>query len=158
MDDLWKLLHVLAAFGLVAGLLGRTIAIGEARRSDDLGRVIALTEAAGRFERLLVQPGSFVVIVLGLVTMWAQGRSLTGDGNGWLLLSLLIYLGIAALVPVVFLPRGRRFGAALDDARAAGRITPELTAAFADPAVKVARTAELLGIVVVIALMVLQPF
>jgi uncharacterized membrane protein len=158
MSDLWKLLHVLSAFGLVAGLIGRTITIAEARRSSDVGRVRGLTEAAGRFERLLVQPGSFVVIVLGLVTMWAQGRALTGEGNWWLLTSLLLYLAVGSLVPLVFLPRGKRFAAALDDAERQGTLTPALSAAFDDPAVRAARAFELIGIVVVIALMVLKPF
>jgi len=158
MSDLWKLLHVLSGFALVAGLIGRTVTIAEARRASDLDRIEALIGAAGRFERLMVQPGSFVVIVLGLITMWAQGRSLVGEGNWWLLSSLLIYAAIAALVPLVFLPRGRRFEATLDGAKAEGRLTPVLTDAFADPIVKGARTAELVGIAVVISLMVLQPF
>jgi hypothetical protein len=157
MDDLWKLLHVLAGFGLVTGLLGRTIVVAEARRADDIGRIEALMTAAGWFERLLVQPGSFVVIALGLLTMWAQGHSLVGEGNWWLLTSLLLYLAIAALVPLVFLPRGKRFEAALVDATAQGQVTPALTAAFADPAAAAARTAELVGIAVVVALMVLKP-
>lgn len=158
MDEVWKLLHVIGAFALVTGIVGREITFIEARKAPDVGRLRALVDAAGRFERLLVQPGSFVVIVLGLVTMWAQGRSLTGEGNWWLLTSLLLYLAVAALVPIVFLPRGKRFDATLRAAEDAGRITPELTAALDDPTVRAARAAELIGIVVVIALMVLQPF
>jgi hypothetical protein len=158
MDEVWKLLHVLGAFALVTGLVGRTVTIAEARRAIDIGRVEALANAAGRFERLMVQPGSFIVLALGLITMWAQGRSPVGDGNWWLLISLLLYLGVAALVPLVFLPRGKRFDAALRAAIADGAITPELNAAFHDPAVQGARIAELAGIVVVITLMVLQPF
>ena len=114
--------------------------------------------AAGRFERLLVQPGSFAVIVLGLITMVAQGRSLVGEGNWWLLTSLLLFVAVGALVPLVFLPRGKRFEVAMEEAATRDEVTPALRAAFADPAVAVARVAEMVGIAVVIALMVLKPF
>ena len=158
MEDLWKLLHALSGFGLVAGLIGRTITVAEARRTEDLGKIDALMRAAGRFESILVQPMSFVVLVLGLITMWAQGRSLVGEGNRWLLTSLLIYVGIGALVPLVFLPRGRRFEAAMQEATSQGQVTPALREAFADPVVAVARNVELVAILVIIALMVLKPF
>jgi hypothetical protein len=62
------------------------------------------------------------------------------------------------LVPLIFLPRGRAFAAALDDARQRGSVTPELTAAFHDPMVAFARTYEIVVIAIVIALMILKPF
>ena len=158
MDALWLLLHILAGFALVSGIAGRTITIAEARRSDDVGRIEALMAAAGRFEGLLVRPGSLAVIVLGLVTMWAQDRRLVGEGNWWLLTSLVLYVLIGAFVPLVFLPRGRVFEAALDEAKAQGQVTPALRAAFADPTVAFARTTELVVILGIVALMVLKPF
>ena len=39
MDDLWKLLHILSGFALVAGIIGRSITVAEARRADDVGRI-----------------------------------------------------------------------------------------------------------------------
>jgi hypothetical protein len=44
-------------------------------------------ELAGRFDRLMVIPGSFAVLVLGLLAVWAQDRALAGPGNGWVLSS-----------------------------------------------------------------------
>lgn len=158
MDELWKTLHVLAGFGWVAGLVGRTITISAARRSSELPSLVTLMAAAGRFEDLLVKPGSFAVVLLGLLTMWAQGRGLVGEGDWWLLTSLLIFVGIGLLVPFVFLPRGKVFGRALDEAKAAGQITPALIAALDDPAVKAAHIAEAVGILVIVVLMVTQPF
>lgn len=61
------------------------------------------------------------------------------------------------LVPVVFLPRGRVFEAALASAIEAGRLTPELTAAFHDPLVTAARWYELAVLALVLLLMV-TPF
>ena len=61
-------------------------------------------------------------------------------------------------MPTVFLPRGKRFAAALEAAEAEGRVTPELGAAFADPTVRLARLLEMGGLAVVIMLMVVKPF
>ncbi len=44
------------------------------------------------------------------------------------------------------------------EARRTGTITAELRSAFADPAVRLARNGEVLGIGVIVALMVLKPF
>jgi hypothetical protein len=158
MDELWKTLHVLAGFGLVAGIVGRTVTISAARRSNDLRSLETLMATAGRFEDLLVKPGSFAVVLLGLFTMWAQGRGLVGEGDWWLLTSLLIFVGIGLLVPFVFLPRGKVFGRALEEAKAEGQVTPALTTALDDPAVRAARITEAVGLVVIVVLMVTQPF
>jgi NADH:ubiquinone oxidoreductase subunit 6 (subunit J) len=158
MSDVWKFLHVLAGFLLVAGIVGRTVTLVQARKQTEIGRVEALLGAAARFETLMVIPGSIAVLVLGLITMAAQRRSLLDDGNRWLPAALVLFLLTAALVPTVFLPRGKVFDAAFEEAKAAGQVTPVLTAAFADPLVRLARTAEAVLLVVVIGLMVLKPF
>ena len=103
-------------------------------------------------------PGSAAVLVLGLLAMWAQDRPLFADGAYWLLVSLVLYLSLIPLVPLIFLPRGRVFEAALADARDRGSVTPELTAAFHDPWVAFARTYEVVVVGIVVALMVLKPF
>ena len=158
MDDLWKVLHVLAAFWFVAGLIGRGVTIAQARRETDLRRLESLMLVTDRFETWMVRPGSAAVLVLGLATMVAQGRSLTGDGNGWLLVSLILYVALAALVPLVFLPRGKRYEAALEEAKPGGVVTPALAQALRDPAVAMARRAELVVVAVIIVLMVWKPF
>jgi hypothetical protein len=50
------------------------------------------------------------------------------------------------------------FEAVLDDARERGELTPELGAAFGDPAVAFARRYEAGVVAVILALMVLKPF
>jgi uncharacterized membrane protein len=151
-------LHVAIAFWFVAGLLGRDITIAKARSSEDLDVIGELMELAGRFERFMVVPGSIAVLVAGLLAAWAQGRPLAGSGNWWLLTSLVLYVGTFALVPLVFLPRGRVFERALTDARERGVVTPDLVLAFRDPAVRWARTWETVMVLIVIALMVVKPF
>ena len=150
-------LHVATAFVFVGGLIGRSIVLGRVRRCDDLGEIDTLLPVADRFEKIVI-PGSAAVLVLGLLAMWAQDRPLFQDGGYWLLVSLVLYLSIMPLVPLIFLPRGRIFEAALADARQRGTVTPDLSAAFRDPWVAFARTYEVAIVGVVVALMVLKPF
>jgi uncharacterized membrane protein len=156
MDDAWKLLHVLVAFWFVAGLVGRSVTIAQVRRETDLGRVESLMAVTDRFEKWMVRPGSGAVLLLGLATMVAQDRSLLDDG--WLLVSLILYVVLFALVPTVFLPRGKRYEAALEAARPGGAVTPALAEALRDPVVVLARRLELAVVVVIIVLMVTKPF
>jgi hypothetical protein len=162
LATLSKLVHVLIGFGLIAGIVGRTFAIRQASRSDDLGQVRTLMDLAGRFERLLVIPCSMLVVLFGLTTAWLQGYpilgSLVGGATNWVFVALLISLALAALVPLIFLPRGRLFEGAMAEAVGQGQVTPELHVAFADRQVAFARWAEAIGMVVLIALMVTKPF
>jgi hypothetical protein len=151
------LLHVTAGFWFVAGLIGRWVALGRARRTRDLTEIDFLLPIADRFEKMVI-PGSIAVFGLGLLTMVAQERPLFASGGYWLLTAILLFLSTGVLVPTIFLPRGRAFEAALDAARARGEVTPELATAFRDPAVAFARTYEAVAVGMIIALMVLKPF
>ena len=151
-------LHVVSAFLFVAGLVGRNLLIWQARGATDIGRVQDLVGAAGPFERFLVIPGSMVVGVLGILAWWAEGLPLWGEGSRWVTLSLLLFLSMMPLVPLVFLPKGKVFESALDGAVDANQVTPALTAAFHDRAVDAAHIYELVVVAVVILLMVTKPF
>jgi Predicted integral membrane protein (DUF2269) len=152
-----KLLHVLLAFGLVAGVIGRGVLLRAAARTDDVEMAYRLSEAAGQFERLAVW-GSLAVPAAGLATAWAQGYAWLGLTTGWMLTSVVLLLSIFVLVPLVFLPRGRVFAAEMAAARAAGTVTERLRAAFGDRAVAAARWYEVAVVAVIVALMVLKPF
>jgi hypothetical protein len=117
-----------------------------------------LMDLAGRFERLMVIPGSIVVVLLGLLAAWVGDVPFTGEGNWWLPTSLLLFVVIGLLVPTVFLPRGKVFERAFDAAKAAGEITPELRAALDDRAVRNARWLELIVVAIILTLMVTKPF
>ena len=152
------LLHVAVAFAFVAGIVGRDLTIHKARTSTDVHLVGELMELAGRFEMLLIRPGSFAVLLAGIWAALARGLSFTAPGNRWLLVSLIVYLSTVPFIPFVFLPRGRVFGQALAEAKDRGEVTPELTLAFHDRAVAFARNYELAVIGLIIALMVTKPF
>ncbi len=151
-------LHVLSAFLFVAGLVGRNLLMWQARGSTDIGRVQDLLRAAGPFERFLVIPGSMVVGLLGILAWWAERLPLWGEGSRWVTVSLVLFLSMIPLVPLVFLPKGKIFESALEGAVDAHEVTPELTAAFHDPAVDAAHAYELVAVAVIILLMVTKPF
>jgi hypothetical protein len=152
-----KLGHVLVAFSLVAGLVGRWILLTRALRSDDVEQAHLLAEAASPFERAVQVSGS-AIVVLGLLTAWAQDYPWLGLTTGWMLLSVLLIVPMLVLVPLVFIPRGRVFESAMAEARAAGHVTDALRAAGADSAVALARRYELAAVGIIVALMVLKPF
>ena len=153
-----QLLHVIAAFAFVAGLVGRGLILGAARRADDLPKIRTLLHASEPFERHLVRTGSMLVLVFGILAWWAEELPLWGTGTRWVTISLIAFATMIPLVPLVFLPRGKVFDAALADAEAAGEVTPALTAAFHDPAVAAARWYELGVVAAIIVLMVTKPF
>ena len=150
------------AFWMTAGLLGRGVAQLRAERTTDIKSLQLLVELIGRFDRLMVIPASGAVFVFGLLTAWAQGLPslgfIQGARTNWLLISLLLWIGVFALVPTVFLPRGKLFGAALDEAIDQGIVTDRLRGAFRDPVVRLAHIYEIASLVVIIFLMVTKPF
>ena len=75
-----------------------------------------------------------------------------------MLVSNILFLIGVALVPAVFIPRGKRFRAILDVALAERRMTTELRSALNDPIVGAAHIYEMMMLVVIVALMTLKPF
>ena len=78
MSEWVVLLHVAVSFWFVAGLLGRNVTMARARSANDLSTLVELVDLSGRFERLMVIPGSFAVVVAGLLAAWAEGQPLAG--------------------------------------------------------------------------------
>ena len=157
-----RFLHVASAMWFIGGILARQIVRAYARRTDDVRRFAAMTEAAGRIESTMVIPGNFAVIAFGVVLGLLIGAPILGFLQGadrnWLLVSNIILLLGFLNVPFIFLPRGKLFRAALEDALAKGQITPELRAHLNDPVVRAAHWYELISMVAITFLMVLKPF
>ena len=160
----WKLLHALLGIFFVCGLVGRWFVLERAERAaraGELRSVQVLLDAAGIFERIVVVV-SLIVFVLGLVTAWAMGYPLLGFLEGarinWVLAALVLFLSAFALVPTVFVPKGRQFSAALAESVDQGRPTAALVAAFADPAVRAGHIYEMAAVVGVLVLMIAKPF
>ncbi|HEY6058390.1 MAG TPA: DUF2269 family protein [Candidatus Limnocylindrales bacterium] len=156
-----KAVHALIGLAFLAALIGRWIALAEAARAGTIGDVRAMLSVSARFERIVVV-SSVLVLLVGIATAVVQGRPFLGPFQGghvdWLFVSLILVVSIIPLVPVVFLPRGRAFEAALEEAARAGSVTARLRAAFGDPVVAAAHAYELIAMLVVFVLMVMKPF
>jgi len=159
--DLLKLIHALVGVLFMAGLIGRWITLSYASRITDLRFFRLVLAVSARFERIVIGTSLFV-LMLGLLTAVAQGRPFLGPIQGapidWLFVSLLIYLSVSFLAPMVFLPRRREFDDALQEAERLDEMTDRLRLAFRDPVVFYARAYELGAMVVVLVLMIAKPF
>jgi uncharacterized membrane protein len=153
-----KLLHIFSVIWTVTGVIGRGFILSKATNAEDIRSTNTILQVSAPFERLMAQFGSLLILVTGILTAWAQGWRLFAPGSVWLLVSIVLFLSLIPLIALVFIPKGRIFGEALDEANKQGVVTPALRAAFHDRTVSVAHTYELATIVVVVALMVLKPF
>jgi predicted integral membrane protein DUF2269 len=165
MDFLYPVavfLHVSSAILMIAGLIGRELTRRQARNSADIDTLIALMKASGQFESRLVIPGSMAMLVLGVIVAIMGGWPLFGFMQGadanWLFISLLLTLANFPLIAFVFLPRGKVYEAALNQAVSQGQVTGALTAAFDDSAVRAGHIIEGVLVGVVLFLMVAKPF
>jgi uncharacterized membrane protein len=152
-----KFLHVVTAFWFIAGLVGRTLVMWQASRTSEVQEVRMLVRLGGYFERWMVIPGSMCLLSSGLILAWVQRWPIFG-ASYWLLISTALFLSMIPVIAFIFIPRGKVFAQALQNATAMGRITGDLSAAFRDRVVGVAHAYELCGTVVIILLMVTKPF
>ena len=72
-----NLLHVLTAFLLVSGIVGRGLALRDAARADEIHTVAALVRLGGSFEALVRAP-SIALLGLGLLAAWRGGWPILG--------------------------------------------------------------------------------
>jgi hypothetical protein len=157
-----KLLHVLAAFGLVTGVIGRNVTFARAAKAANIDTVHALLQASEFFERRMVIPVASAVLLFGLATAWLQKWPILGFIQGgttnWVLVSLILFMLPLLAVAGYLAPRRKQRAKAAEEALAQGKITPELTAALNDKLVRTFRTVELTGLGIIIILMVAKPF
>lgn len=152
-----KLLHVLAAFWFVGGLIGRDFTFWQAGRATNVQAVQALLYISDFFERYAVIPVSIAVFLFGLlVTLlqrWPLFGFLQGSPVNWLLVSFILYLGISlAIGPLKLIPRHKQRTRALEEALTQDTITPELSAALHDQVVVRFRRVEFVIVVIIIIL------
>ena len=158
---LFKLAHVLTAFWFVGGVLGRAIVLRQAARTTNPKQIEQYMRLTDVFEKAMVIPGSLAVLVFGIFTAlagsWSMFGFLQGARTNWLLVSLLLYLSNIPLIFFVYNPRGKVFGAALEDSLAQNVVTPQLNAALNDRVVTAAHVYSL-TIFIIVILMVTKPF
>jgi len=158
---LLRLGHALAGVAFVVGLAGIWIVSDFASRADTPASMRQLLRVARPFGQLTTG-GGITLTVLGVATAIALGRPLLGPLQGgsvdWLFVSVLLLIPIFGFLAVVYPRFGHRLGEALSAAEAEGRITADLTAAWADPVYRLARRYELGAVIVILALMISKPF
>jgi hypothetical protein len=161
MSGLIVLAHALLGIVFFGGLFGRWIVLGLAARATTLGAMRTLTHAASPFERIVIVIGT-IAGVLGIGSALVQGRALLGPLQGgpvdWLFVSVVLVVTSFPLPSLVFIPRGKVFEAALEDATSRDEVTPALTAAWRDPVVRAAHIYELTIVTVILILMLAKPF
>lgn len=160
---LMKLLHVLAAFWMISGVVGRGLTFWQAGRSKDVHAARALLQVSEFFERYAVIPISIAVLVFGLIATWMQKWPLFGFLQGfstnWLLVSFLLFVGLSALIgPLGLIARRKERERAVQEALAQGEMSLRLMAALQDKVVIRFRIAEMIVLLVIIILMVTKPF
>jgi uncharacterized membrane protein len=160
---LMKLLHVLAAFWFISGVIGRNFAFWQAGRATNVQAVHALLQVSEFFERYAVIPVASAVLVFGLVITflqrWPLFGFLQGSSSDWLLVSFILFVGGSlAIIPLRLVVRRKERTRAVEKALVQGTITPELTAALNDKVVIRFRAVELIVLVIIIILMVTKPF
>ena len=110
----------------------------------------------------LVIPGWSAVLAAGMLLAWLAGYpllgSVVGHGPNWVLAAIVIWLSTLPWVPLVFLPRAKRFSAALEESRRIGSVTPALITAFSNRLVRAGHVYEYVAVIVLIYLMVAKPF
>jgi uncharacterized membrane protein len=158
-----KLMHVLAAFWFISGVIGRDFTFWQAGKATDVQAVHALLQVSDFFERYAVIPVSMVVFLFGLIVTlmqkWPLFGFIQGSSSNWLLISFLLFLGISlAIGPLKLVARRKQRTRAVEEALAQGTITPELIAALNDRVVIRFRAVELAVLVIIIIFMVTKPF
>ena len=158
-----KLLHVLAAFWMISGVVGRGLAFWQAGKARDVRAVQALLQISEFFERYAVIPLSMAVFLFGLIVTWMRKWPLfgflQGSSSNWLLVSLILFISISAIIaPLGLVARRKERDRALEEALAQGTITLRLLAALNDKIVIRFRIVEFIILVIIISLMVTKPF
>ena len=160
---LMKLFHVLAAFWMISGVVGRGLAFWQAGRTTNIQAVYALLQVSEFFERYAVIPVSIAVLIFGLILTWIQKWPifgfLQGSSSNWLLVSTILFFGIMGFIaPLGLVARRKQRTRTLEEALTQGTVTPQLTAALKDRVVIRFRTLEFITMIVIIVLMVMKPF
>lgn len=157
-----KLLHVLAAFWFISGIVGRDFTFWQAGKATNIQALHALLQISDFFERYAVIPVASAVMVFGLIITflqrWPLFGFLQGSPTNWLLVSLILFVGGSlAIVPLRLVTRRKERTRAVEEALVQGTITPKLTAALNDKVVIRFRAVELVVLIVIIILMVTKP-
>ncbi|HLE29046.1 MAG TPA: DUF2269 family protein [Anaerolineales bacterium] len=157
-----RFLHIASTIVFIGGIFARQLVRALAEKTEDVRIFAALSQAAGRIENVLIIPGNLAVIVFGLILALVTGAPilgfLQGASRNWLLVSNLLLAFGFLTVPLVFVPRGKKFDVVLKKALSEGRMSSELRAELDDKVIRFLHTLEIILVMCIVALMVFKPF
>lgn len=157
--SLVKVLHLLAVTAVITGVVGRALIRARLVRLDDIHIVREFVDLEGHFDQWLVVRGSMVTLLTGLLLTWlGHWPLINAGGPSWTLVGAVLFLTTIPLVIWVYLPRGKVFRTAFQEALAQKRVTVELRAAFSDQVIRASYLYEYIMFSVVLTLMVIKPF
>ena len=161
-SSLLVVLHVLFAFLLVSGLVGRALCYALASRAQDLATLRTRAEIGIIFDRAIIRPSSGLLLLTGLIAAWVRGWPilgvLQGSTSNWVFAALILYLLNIPMIVLVHAPKERAYHQAAAEAAKSGTITPALRASLSGPLLRFGRAFEVLVTVSILWLMVAKPF
>ncbi len=153
---IWRALHILALFWMMAGIGNTVIPTWKAWMTDDLETKAILLSDAARNESIWLLPGMLAVAATGYA--WAAANDLGVVTTGWFVaLQGVFFLNIFVLLPLMGIGLRRVRLLALQ-ARKHGEQTDELRDALADNVPLVFGTLIMLSVPVMVWLPVFKPF
>jgi len=161
-SSLLVVLHVLFAFLLVSGLVGRALCYALASQAKDLDTLRARAEIGIVFDRAMIRSSSLLLLLSGLLAAWIRGwpilGSLQGGTSNWVFVALILYLLNIPMIALIHAPKERAYHKAMAEASASRTITPALRASLGGPLLRFGRAFELVITVTILWLMVAKPF
>ena len=153
---IWRALHILALFWMMAGIGNTVIPTGKAWLTDELETKTILLSDAARNESVWLLPGMLAVAVTGFA--WAAANDMGIVSTGWLVaLELVFVVNLFIFLPLMGIGLRRVRLLALQ-ARKHGEETEELRDALADNVPLVFGTLIMLSVPVMVWLPVFKPF
>jgi uncharacterized membrane protein len=161
-SSLLVVLHVLFAFLLVSGLIGRALCYALASKAGDLATLRARAEIGLVFDHSFIRPSSGLLLLTGLIAAWIRGwpilGALQGGTSNWVFAALVLYLLNIPMIALIHAPKERAYHRAVAEAAKGGAITPAVLASLGGPQLALGRTFEVLVTVIILWLMVAKPF
>lgn len=153
---IWRVVHMLALFWMMAGLGAVMTAVYRAWRVPDIETKTMLIAEAERNERTWLLPGVIATGVTGFA--WAAASDWNPVATGWLVaLELIFAIDAFIFVPLMGVGLRRVHYLALQ-ARKQNEVTPELRDALADNVPIVFGTLVILTVPLMTWLPVFKPF
>jgi|CXWL01.1.fsa_nt_gi uncharacterized membrane protein len=151
----WLLLfHILGALWLAGGSFASSVVRAQVKRAENLREKAMGLRILWRLTTIYTLPGAVVAGILGFALIVPSGHTMR---DAWVQVSQTLWLVMLGIAIFYLAPRLKRTLAAAEASLVAGVPTPELVALAGAKLPGILADVNALGIVVLTALMVIQP-